>query len=104
MHEIARLLHALIRHRADGAEVLERPPRHEYDALRALEHFRAVGAMPDERMQEAIDLVHAKRLPEGTWPLDLVHGGDAVNDYGPVGEPNRWITLKALRVLRWAEG
>ena len=55
-------------------------------------------------MQEAIDLVHAKRLPEGTWPLDVVHGGDAVIDYGPVGEPNRWITLKALRVLRWAEG
>ncbi|SDR73058.1 prenyltransferase/squalene oxidase repeat-containing protein [Agrococcus carbonis] len=80
------------------------PPRHEYDALRALEHFRAVGAMPDERMQEALDLVHAKRLPDGTWPLDVVHGGDAVNDYGKVGEPNRWITLKALRVLRWAEG
>lgn len=80
------------------------PPRHEYDALRALEHFRAVGAVPDERMREALDLVHAKRRDDGTWPLDVIHGGDAVNDYGAVGEPNRWITLKALRVLRWAEG
>ena len=78
------------------------PPRHEYDALRALEHFRAVGASPDERMREAIDLLHAKRREDGIWPLDVIHGGDAVNDYGPVGEPNRWITLKALRVLRWA--
>ncbi|MCH1882665.1 hypothetical protein [Agrococcus sp. ARC_14] len=78
------------------------PPRHEYDALRALEHFRAVGAVPDERMREAIDLLHAKRLDDGSWPLDVVHGGDAVNDYGPVGEPNRWITFKALRVLRWS--
>ncbi len=80
------------------------PPRHEYDALRALEHFRAVGAVPDERMREAIDLVRAKRRDDGTWALDVVHGGDAVNDYGAVGAPNRWITLKALRVLRWAEG
>lgn len=78
------------------------PPRHEYDALRAFEHFRAVGAEPDERMREALDLVRSKRRDDGTWPLDVVHGGDAVNDYGPVGEPSHWITLKALRVLRWA--
>lgn len=78
------------------------PPRHEYDALRALEHFRSVGAQPDERMREALDLVRAKRDEDGRWPLDVVHGGDAVNDYGAVGEPNRWITLRALRVLRWA--
>ncbi|WP_413319296.1 hypothetical protein AA0Z99_02940 [Agrococcus sp. 1P02AA] len=80
------------------------PPRHEYDALRALEHFRAVGATPDARMREALDLVRSKRRDDGTWPLDVIHGGDAVNDYGAVGEPNRWITLRALRVLRWAEG
>ena len=80
------------------------PPRHEYDVLRALEHFRSVGAEPDERMREAIDLVRSKQRDDGTWPLDVKHGGDAVNDYGRVGEPNRWITLKALRVLRWADG
>lgn len=98
----------LLRRRSTGELVREHytrfafPPRHEYDALRALEHFRSVAAVPDERMREAIDLVHAKRRGDGTWPLDIVHGGDAVNDYGAVGEPNRWITLRALRVLRWA--
>ena len=80
------------------------PPRHEYDVLRALEHFRSVGAEPDERMREAIDLVRSKQRDDGTWPLDVKQGGDAVNDYGPVGEPNPWITLKALRVLCWAGG
>ncbi|WP_347756784.1 hypothetical protein [Agrococcus sp. ProA11] len=54
-------------------------------------------------MGEALELVHAKRDEDGRWPLDVKHGGDAVNDYGAVGEPNRWITLRALRVLRWAE-
>lgn len=78
------------------------PPRWHYDALRALEHFRAVGAAPNDRMDEAIAVVRAKRRADGTWPLDVLHGGDARIDYGAVGEPSRWITLKALRVLRWA--
>ncbi|WP_051222849.1 hypothetical protein [Agrococcus lahaulensis] len=80
------------------------PPRHEYDVLRALEHFRAVGAPVDERMREAIELVRSKRRDDGTWAADVVHGGDAVIDYGAAGQPSRWITLKALRVLRWADG
>ena len=99
----------LLRRRSTGELVddayleLAFPPRWHYDALRALEHFRSVGAAPDERMDEAIELVRAKRRADGTWPLDVRHGGDARIDYGEVGEPSRWITLKALRVLRWAD-
>lgn len=98
----------LLRRRSTGELVSEGylrlafPPRWHYDALRALEHFRAVGAAPDERMAEAIALVRAKRRDDGTWALDVLHGGDARVDYGAVGEPSRWITLKVLRVLRWA--
>ncbi|MGY3126578.1 hypothetical protein ACVWW9_000077 [Agrococcus sp. UYP33] len=87
---------------SEGYRAFAFPPRWHYDALRALEHFRTVGAAPDERMAEAIELVRAKRRADGTWPLDARHGGDARIDYGEVGEPNRWITLQALRVLRWA--
>ncbi len=100
----------LLRRRSTGELVSERyldlafPPRWHYDALRALEHFRAVGAAPDARTAEAVELVRAKRREDGTWPLDARHGGDALLDYGEVGEPNRWITLGALRVLRWADG
>ncbi|ROR67418.1 hypothetical protein [Agrococcus jenensis] len=102
------LKRSLLRRRSTGELISEGyrafafPPRWHYDALRALEHFRAVGAAPDERMAEAIELVRAKRRDDGTWPLDARHGGDARIDYGEVGEPNRWITLPALRVLRWA--
>lgn len=98
----------LLRRRSTGEVVdedylrLAFPPRWHYDVLRALEHLRAVGAEPDERMREAIDVVRGKRRDDGTWPLDVRWGGDARIDHGAVGEPNRWITLQALRVLRWA--
>ena len=53
----------------------------------------------------AVDLMRAKRRPDGRWPLDRVHPGRihfAFED--GVGEPSRWNTLRALRVLRWWDG
>jgi hypothetical protein len=83
------------------------PNRWRYDVLRALDYFRAAGilsgASPDPRLSEAIDHVRSRRLAAGTWPLDWTLPGRVwfdVND-GP-GQPSRWVTLRALRVLRWA--
>jgi hypothetical protein len=76
-----------------------------YDVLRALDYFRRSGAEPDSRMTAAIDIVRSKRQPDGRWPLDRVHPGRvhfAVD--GAAGEPSRWNTLRALRVLDWWEG
>lgn len=75
-----------------------------YDVLRALDYFRRSGGEPDSRMGEAVELVRSKRRPDGRWPLDRVHPGRvhfAIED--GVGEPSRWNTLRALRVLRWWE-
>jgi hypothetical protein len=73
-----------------------------YDVLRALDYFRASGADPDPRIAEAVDLLRAKQLPDGRWPLDHTHRG-AVHfpvDDGD-GLPSRWNTMRALRVLAW---
>ena len=73
-----------------------------YDVLRALDHFRATGNKPDPRVAEAVELVRAKQLPDGRWPLDHTHPGAVhfpIED--GVGEPSRWNTLRALRVLAW---
>ena len=78
------------------------PPRWHYDVLRALDYFRQAGE-PDPRMHDALDVVAAKRLPDGTWPLENTHPG-AVHfelEDGD-GRPSRWNTLRALRVLGWA--
>jgi hypothetical protein len=76
-----------------------------YDVLRALDYFRRSGAGPDPRMAAAVEVVRSKRQPDGQWLLDRVHPGRVHFALeGGVGEPSRWNTLRALRVLDWWEG
>ena len=75
-----------------------------YDVLRALDYFRGSGAPPDPRMAEAVAVVRSKRQPDGRWRLDRIHPGRVYFDLeSDVGEPSRWNTLRALRVLDWWE-
>ena len=78
------------------------PCAYHYDVLRGLEYLRDAGVAPDERLDGAIRLVEDKRQPDGRWLLEGSHrdGIDVALDE-PVGEPSRWNTLRALRVLRW---
>ena len=78
------------------------PPRYCYDVLRALDYFRSAGVSPDSRMGEAIGVIQSKRQADGRWLLDETHNEALPFPFvEPVGEPSRWITLLALRVLRW---
>jgi hypothetical protein len=73
-----------------------------YDVLRALDYFRATGQAPDPRLAEAVEIVRSKQQPDGTWLLENTHPG-AVHlelEDGD-GQPSRWNTLRALRVLNW---
>ena len=74
-----------------------------YDVLRGLDYLREAGVAPDERVAEAISVVESKRNADGRWSLDHAHHDKLLVDFGErEGEPSRWITLHALRVLRWA--
>jgi hypothetical protein len=78
------------------------PTRYEYDVLRALDYFRASGTRPDARMAEAMTVVEERQQPDGRWLLDRTHPEAIAVPLGErVGEPSRWITLRALRVIRW---
>ena len=72
-----------------------------YDVLRGLEYLRRAAVMPDERVTEAIDLLVSKRGDDGRWVLDTQYLGEMPikMDEG-VGQPSRWNTLRALRVLK----
>ncbi|GAA1679071.1 squalene cyclase [Microbacterium lacus] len=82
------------------------PNRHRYSALAALDHFREVslheGTPPDARLAEAIEVVRAARTPDGRWLQTTPLAGRTWFDVDvPEGEPSRWLTLQATRVLEW---
>ena len=80
------------------------PPRYHYDVLRALDYLRAAGAQPDPRLDDAIKVVESRRQVDARWLLDRAHLEALAVPLGEaVGEPSRWNTLRALRVLRWYE-
>jgi len=80
------------------------PPRYHYDVLRALDYFRATGAQPDTRMSDALHVVESRRQADGRWLLDRAYEEALAFPFDErAGEPSRWNTLRALRVLRWYE-
>jgi len=80
------------------------PTRWHYDILWGLDYMRRAGVAPDERLSEALDLVRNKRDELGRWPLENPHPGPVYFEMEDgAGEPSRWNTLRALRVLRWAD-
>lgn len=84
------------------------PYRWWYSVLRALDYMRAsatsTGSAVDGRLEPALDYLRSRRLPDGRWPVDDRPRGRQwfeVED-GP-GTPSRWVTMTALRILRWAD-
>ena len=78
------------------------PTMWHYDVLRSLDYLRSAGVKPDERVAEAVRLVAERRQPDGRWLLDEPHRNAVYDDLeGGAGQPSRWNTLRALRVLDW---
>ena len=100
-----RLLHRLSDGEIPQPRWLEAgfPYSFNYDVVRALDYFRSARPEPDERMDEALDAVASKRGADGHWPLETAYHEQLAVDFGEtVGQPSRWITHRALRILRWA--
>ncbi|MGH8948739.1 MAG: hypothetical protein ACRDXF_07765 [Acidimicrobiia bacterium] len=99
------LRHRMLRSHRSGEIVNERflrfsfPPRWHYDVLRGLDYFWSAGSLGDRRLEDAIDVVVEKRDREGRWPLQQRWPGETWFEMETVGEPSRWNTLRAMRVL-----
>lgn len=102
------LVHRLYRSHRSGEVVsasmtrFSFPPRWFYDVLRALDYFQARQAALDPRLDDALALLRKKRRKDGTWNLQNRRTGLTFFEMETVGQPSRWNTLRALRVLRWA--
>jgi hypothetical protein len=78
------------------------PTLWHYDVLRALDYLRAAGVQPDPRVEEALAIAIERRQGDGRWLLEVRHRDTLHEELsGTVGAPNRWVTLRAMRVLKW---
>lgn len=108
------LRHRLFRRESTGSVIdkawlkLHYPLYWHYDILQALLVLSRLGPLDDPRLQEALDLLESKRLPDGRWAAEAPYwkpagqpGQAEVVDWGRSGS-NLMITLNALRVLKAA--
>ncbi|MEU3645171.1 squalene cyclase [Lentzea sp. NPDC034063] len=77
------------------------PFRWGYSVLNAMDYFREAGRK-DPRMAEAVEMIRAARQADGTWLQAGRHPGRVWFEVDvPAGEPSKWLTFYALRVLEW---
>ena len=72
------------------------------DLLQIVEALAALGYGNDPRLARAITLVREKQDANGRWALEYDYTGKTWVDFGAKKQPNKWVTLRALRVLKTA--
>lgn len=81
---------------------LHYPARWHFDVLRGLEVIRRALPyvdVPVAPLVPALDVVRSRRRPDGTWAAASGWPGETHVTYPRAGTANRWVTLRALRVL-----
>lgn len=75
------------------------PLMYQTDVLEILDILTALG-VKHRNMQDAIDIVCNKRETDGKWLLKNTFNGKYHVDIESKGQPSKWITLRALRILK----
>ena len=73
------------------------------DLLQNVEALLALGHGSDPRLANALAVIRQKQDAMGRWALDYDYTGKTWVDFGPRKQPNKWVTLRALRALKAAE-
>jgi hypothetical protein len=72
------------------------------DILQIVEALAALGFGADPRLANALALVRSKQDGEARWTLEYDYAGKTWNEFGQRKRANQWVTLRALRALKWA--
>jgi len=70
------------------------------DLLQNVEALVKLGFGDDPRLIDALVIIRQKQDLQGRWPLEYDYAGKTWVDFGPKKQPNKWVTLRALRVLK----
>jgi hypothetical protein len=70
------------------------------DLLQIVEALAALGYGDDLRLSRSLELIREKQDENGRWALEYDYGGKTWLDFGEKKKPNKWVTLRALRVFK----
>ncbi len=70
------------------------------DLLQNVEALAALGYGRDPRLAHALAVICDKQDAAGRWALEYDYTGKTWTDFGPKKQPNPWVTIRALRVLK----
>lgn len=101
------LMHRLFRADHHGWDIIDEnwtklraPSIVAYDMLRGLDALTKAGIVDDPRMEESISILSSKRMANGRWVRDVHWPSNTYSSFGRLGKEDKWVTLKALQVLR----
>jgi hypothetical protein len=70
------------------------------DILQIVEALVALGCADDPRLTNALQLIRDKQDAQGRWALEYDYPDKTWVDFGPKNAPNKYVTLRALKVLK----
>jgi hypothetical protein len=73
------------------------------DLLQNVEALVGLGYSGDGRLEPALAYIAGKPDDQGRWCMEYDYSGKTWVDFGPRKQPNAWVTLRALRVLKAAQ-
>ena len=99
-HHIHKKSHNLSEISRPGWLKLGFPLMYQTDILELLEIFAEL-KVRDPRMRDALEIIKTKQMTDGTWKLENSNNGKMLVNIEKKGLPSKWITLKALKVLKF---
>ena len=75
------------------------PLMYQTDILELLGIFSQL-KVKDPRLTDALEILRGKQMQNGTWKMENSFNGKMLVDVEKKGQPSKWITLKALQVLK----
>jgi hypothetical protein len=72
------------------------------DVLQLAEALVGLGYGRDPRLAATLDFIRSKQDEQGRWLQEYSYGSKTWGDFGRRNQPNKWVTLRAARVLKAA--
>ena len=98
-HRIYKKSHDLSKVSKSGWLKFGFPLMYQSDVLELMDIMASLH-VHSEALEEALDLIESKRSTDGTWKMQNSYNDRFLVPIETLSQPSKWITLRALRVLK----